>query len=105
MPFFFFYLWAMRQRRQPVQEATQAYIDWRRQCLAVWDTYDTWKAASATEAALAFEEYTVALEREELASEVYADLIRRAGDVVHSHSMPPADIAPLAVPRMIAEDR
>jgi hypothetical protein len=105
MPFFFFYLWTMWQRRRPVHEAVQAYVNWRRQCVAVWETYDIWKAASVTEAPLAFEAYSVALEREERASEVYADWIRRSGDLIRYERRPMADLAPLALPRVIGEDR
>jgi hypothetical protein len=68
------------QRQGPVDEAMQAYVDWRMECIAVWETYGRWTAASAADAALAFGAYTAALEREERACEVYADLIRLPGD-------------------------
>ena len=70
------------QRRQLVDEAMDAYIDWREECIAVSDAYAGWVAAEATDAALAFGVYTAALDREERASQVYAGLIRRVGDLV-----------------------
>jgi hypothetical protein len=81
------------QRRRQVDEAMQAYVDWRTECIAVWETYGCWKAAPVTDAALAFEAYAAALEREERACEVYADLIRGAGDLVTTDSRPVTDLA------------
>jgi hypothetical protein len=66
-----------RQRRQLVDEAMDAYVAWREECIAVSEAYQRWAAASEADAAVAFESYGVALVREELACEVYAALIRR----------------------------
>jgi hypothetical protein len=82
-----------RQRKRLVDEAMQAYVDWREECIAVWDAYGCWAAAGGTDAALAFVAYTAALDREERASEIYADLIRRVGDLVMAHREPATDLA------------
>jgi hypothetical protein len=71
---------ATLQRRRLANEAMLAYVDWREACLAVTDAYAAWAAAEATDARLAFGAYTAALDREERASQVYADVIRGAGD-------------------------
>jgi hypothetical protein len=65
-----------------VDDAIRAYVDWREECRAVWDAYRGWGAAKATDGALAFAVYTAALDREQQASDVYADMIRRVGDSV-----------------------
>jgi hypothetical protein len=71
----------------------QAYVDWREECVAVWDAYGRWADAGVTDAALAFVAYTAALDREERASEIYAGLIRRVGDVVVTYREPATDHA------------
>jgi hypothetical protein len=71
---------ATLQRRRLANEAMIAYVDWREACFAVTDAYARWAAAEATDARLAFGAYTAALDREERASQVYADVIGRAGD-------------------------
>jgi hypothetical protein len=83
------------QRERLVDEAMRAYVDWREECIAVWDAYGCWAAAGATDATLSFVAYTAALDREERASEVYADLIRRVGDLVTTHREPATDLAAL----------
>jgi hypothetical protein len=60
-----------------VDEAVDAYVDWREECVAVHDAYARWTNASTVDAASAFAAYRAALDREECASEVYADLINR----------------------------
>src|ERR1700758_946898 len=56
-----------------VNEAIDAYVDWRHECRAVRDAYRRWTSASAADAGLAFEGYLAALRREERAAEVYRD--------------------------------
>ena len=63
--------------RQLVDEAMEAYIDWREECAVVWDAYDRWASAPAVDAAAAFSAYLAALDREECASHAYADLAAR----------------------------
>src|SRR5438132_5220106 len=84
---------ATLQRRRLVDEVMDAYVDWREECIAVSDAYDSWVAADATDAALAFGIYTAALDREERASDAYAGLIRRVGDIVAPEGEPQTDLA------------
>jgi hypothetical protein len=53
------------------------YVDWREECWAVQVAYDRWREASKDDRAAAFAAYHAALDREERASDVYADLIRQ----------------------------
>src|SRR4051794_3292517 len=53
------------QRRQLVDEAMDAYIDWREECIEVSDAYALWSAAGPADAVLAFRGYAAALDREE----------------------------------------
>jgi hypothetical protein len=80
-------------RKRLVDEAMQAYVDWREECLAVWVAYSSWEAAETSDAPLAFVAYTAALDREECASDVYADLIRRVEDLVTTQREPATDLA------------
>jgi hypothetical protein len=59
-----------------------AYLGWRDECKAVWDAYGSWTDAGEAEAAFAFRTYAAALDREERASELYAGLIRHAGELL-----------------------
>jgi hypothetical protein len=52
-----------------------AYVDWRQECMRVWEAYERWLSAARADAGLAFPAYLAALDREERASEVYARLI------------------------------
>jgi hypothetical protein len=53
------------------------YVDWREECVAVQVAYTWWSDAQSDERATAFAVYRAALDREEQASRVYADLISR----------------------------
>ena len=57
----------------------EAYVDWREECAGVWDAYERWARAPKIDAAGAFSAYRAALDREECASHVYADLLARIG--------------------------
>ena len=61
-----------------------AYVQWRNECIAVRDAYSRWAAASAADVTPAFQAYTVALDREQLASEQYAALIQPTNGVQHA---------------------
>jgi hypothetical protein len=63
--------------RRLVDEAMDAYIDWREECARVWDAYDRCVQAPAGDAALTFSAYRAALDREECASRAYAQLVTR----------------------------
>lgn len=65
------------KRQNPVDLALDAYMAWREQCAAVQAAYLTWRRTGAAEAALAFDAYAAALDREELAATLYADLASR----------------------------
>jgi hypothetical protein len=71
---------ALRYQRT-LDDAVYAYVDWRDECTAVWHAYRRWAKASTADAALAFGAYTAALDREESAAKVYAELMRRVDDL------------------------
>src|SRR5438270_9819589 len=81
---------ATKSQRQLVDEAMDAYVDWREECIALSDAYGRWTAARPAEAALAFRGYVAALDREERASEVYAGVIGRVGALVATDDEPAA---------------
>src|SRR3954470_21117720 len=61
-----------------VLEATiGAYVDWREERAMVWDTYNRWTSAPLADGPVAFRDYRTALDREERAARVYADLMAR----------------------------
>jgi hypothetical protein len=60
-----------------VDEAIDAYVYWREECAGVWDAYEHWASAPKIDAAGAFSAYRAALDREECASNAYADLLAR----------------------------
>ena len=60
-----------------VDEATDSYIDWREECVAVRDAYDRCAHVPAGDVPLAFSAYRAALDREECASRAYANLVTR----------------------------
>jgi hypothetical protein len=72
----------MRNRieTQLVDRTIGAYVDWREACREVQDAYRSWASATRTLARVTFCRYTAALDAEELAAEVYANLVRRVGD-------------------------
>jgi glucan phosphorylase len=68
---------ASAQRRRMVDEAMDAYVDWREESHRVWEAYERWLDAARADIAFACLAYVAALDREERAAEVYADLINR----------------------------
>jgi hypothetical protein len=58
-----------------------SYVDWREECVAVQAAYDWWRDRPHGELATAFLAYRAALDREERASEVYAEWVNRAARV------------------------
>jgi hypothetical protein len=82
-----------RQRdEQLLDEAVDAYVDWREECTEVWDAYERWRRAPAADAPFAFSAYCAAVDREERASHMYAKLMTRAAALGH-HC--PSGIPPL----------
>jgi hypothetical protein len=75
--------WKPRRRsirkRNTVDLAVDAYVSWREECRAVRNAYLAWRHARAAEAAVAFDAYEAALDREEVAAGVYAELVSRVG--------------------------
>src|SRR2546421_12583880 len=64
-----------QNEKRLVDEAIDAYVDWREACVAVSDAYQRWAQACSADAGLAFGRYRAALDREERASRVYASLV------------------------------
>jgi hypothetical protein len=52
------------------------YVRWREECFAVQAAYERWREAQGPDRPAAFAAYNAALDREERASDVYAELIR-----------------------------
>jgi len=65
-----------------VDEAVDAYVDWREERSSVWDAYARWTTAPVADSPLAFSAYGAALDREERAAHVYADLMTRVSVAV-----------------------
>ena len=65
---------------QVVDDVVLAYVEWREESAAVWDAYDRWESASAEEKLPADAAYRAALDREEAAAKLYAELIELARD-------------------------
>jgi hypothetical protein len=63
--------------KQLVDEAIDAYVDWREECARVRDAYERWAHAPRIDAQGAFSAYRAALDGEECASHAYADLVAR----------------------------
>jgi hypothetical protein len=66
------------RRERLVDELVEAYVDWRETCARVNDAYRSWASETAPRNTVTFGFYTVALDAEEQAAEVYAGLVRRA---------------------------
>jgi hypothetical protein len=69
------------RRRRLVQAATDAYLDWRDQCHAVSDAYRCWADGREDDAALAWEAYEDALDREQQAAVLYAEQVKHLADL------------------------
>jgi hypothetical protein len=81
------------QRRRLLNEAMDAYIEWREQCRAVRVAYSSWAGAPASDAEVWYATYAAALDREERASELYARLAGRVGDLVPTDLEPTSGLA------------
>ena len=77
----------MRKRTETrlVDSMISAYVDWREACRLVDDAYRSWASVSGPSARAAFWRYTAALDAEEWAAELYANLVRRVGHQATSH--------------------
>jgi hypothetical protein len=81
------------RRRRVVKAAMDAYLDWREECAAVSDAYRCWADAGEADAASAWRAYEAALDREERASALYAELVRRVGDLAAGNGERGAEFA------------
>jgi hypothetical protein len=71
-------------QKRLVGRPIEAYVSWREACLQVSDAYHSWASETGLAATSAFGRYVAALDREERAAEVYAGLVRRAGQLASS---------------------
>jgi hypothetical protein len=74
-----------------VDEAIDAYVDWREERDSVWDAYERWTGTPAAECPLAFSAYQAALDREERAAQVYAELMTRVSVAVPAFQLDVAE--------------
>jgi hypothetical protein len=65
-----------------VDDMVSAYADWREASRLVHSAYRSWSIGPTVSAGDAFRRYTAALDSEEIAADVYSDLVRRVGRVV-----------------------
>jgi hypothetical protein len=72
------------RHKRLVDRLIDAYVSWREACLRVSDTYGSWASGTGPDATSAFGWYMAALDQEERAAEVYAGLVRRAGQLASS---------------------
>jgi hypothetical protein len=70
-----------------------AYRDWRDECSAVSDAYRCWADAGEPGSKQAWQRYEAALEREQRASLLYADLAQQVGDLASPDFEPTTGLA------------
>ena len=68
-------------QEQIVDDAILAYVEWREECVEVWNAYGWWASGTPEDVERAHAAYGAALDREEAAAQVYAGLI---GDLVET---------------------
>jgi hypothetical protein len=76
------------RRERLVDELVEAYVDWRETCARVDDAYRSWANGTTLGDRVAFALYRAALDAEEQAARVYAELVRRAGKAPWSEESP-----------------
>src|SRR5271154_6013768 len=69
------------QYRRLVNEAKDAYVEWRQRCDEVWVAYSYWETARTGTVEPCHAAYAAALRREEQASQSYATLVHRVTDL------------------------
>jgi hypothetical protein len=72
------------RQKELVDRLIEAYVTWREACLRVSDAYGSWARETGPGATSEFGRYMAELEREERAADVYARLVRRAGQLASS---------------------
>ena len=70
-------------RQQLVDDAVLAYVDWREECATVWAAYNLWTSAPREDVRRAQASYWAALDREEAAAHLYANLMKRASELLN----------------------
>jgi hypothetical protein len=75
-------------QKRLVDGLIDAYVSWREACLQVSDAYSSWASGTGLGATSAFGRYMAALDHEERVAEVYAGLVRRAGQLALSRHEP-----------------
>ena len=66
-----------RRRRADADDVMAAYWAWKRECAAVRAAYTRWAHAATRDACLSFAGYRAALDREEQAADILAQLVSR----------------------------
>ena len=77
-----------------MDDALEAYVEWREECTGVWDAYARWVRATAVDAPLAFWAYGAAVDREECASHAYANLMKRIATTLNAERADPPGCEP-----------
>ena len=85
---------ALHRRHDTRDLAVDAYVAWREECVAVRTAYLAWRRARAAEAALAFDAYEAALDREEVAAKACPSPDATGWPPGRARSGPPAAIPP-----------
>jgi hypothetical protein len=62
--------------------AADAYTEWLEECVALEHAYRRWAGARGRDATVAFAAYRAGLDREERASILYAELVRRVEEAL-----------------------
>jgi hypothetical protein len=75
-------------QKQIVDDAMTACVDWREECMEVWNAYGCWASAPPEDVRRAHAAYRAALDREEAAAKVYAGLMKRVGHLVETGDYP-----------------
>ena len=71
-------------QKQIVDDAVISYVEWREECMEVWNAYGWWASAPLEEVRRAHAAYRAALDREEAAANVYVRLMKRVGHLVET---------------------
>ena len=75
-------------QKEIVDDAVIAYVEWREECLEVWNAYAWWASAPSEDVRRAHAAYRGALDREEAAAKVYAGLMKRVGRLAETGDYP-----------------
>jgi hypothetical protein len=71
-----------QRHKQLVDEAIEAYVDWREACIWVNDAYLAWSRQRGSNAGIAFGGYTATLEHEERTAAHYACVVDRVSNLL-----------------------